>query len=163
MTITGGMTLLSSGLVLALLLARPLCALEEDPAAYQRDHEIESRVVEETDLNQGTKWPTDEPLRAGMRRINDAAMLAFTAYEDRTLTQDAARQLAAEIDVQVAYLVENCKIGPQADVMLHLLIGEMQAGASHLVEDPLSEQGLPGIVKALLAYPLYFDDPDWSK
>jgi hypothetical protein len=152
---------LASSLSLAVMAIAPSHAAEE--ASEEHEHHHESHATSELSLNAGKKWQTDAPLRESMQSINDAVLNAVPAFEDKTLTKQDAEKLAKHIDEQVAFIVDNCKLEAEADAVLHLLIGELLSGASALAVDPLSKKGLPDIVRALLAYPLYFDHPDWGK
>ena len=127
------------------------------------DHQHESDTASEPGLNNGKKWQTDAPLRQGMQSINEEVLKVVPAFHDNSLTKQEAKKLARYINEQVSYIVNNCKLEPEADAMLHFLIGELLSGATALSVEPSSEQGLPAIVKALQTYPLNFDDPGWGK
>lgn len=112
-------------------------------------------------LNDGKKWQTDAALRQGMQRINDAVMNAADAYHHDALTQVDANKLSKTINEQVNYLIKNCKLEPKADATLHVLIGDFLGAAEKIKAEPLSSEGMPGAVKTLMAYPKYFDHPNW--
>jgi hypothetical protein len=113
-------------------------------------------------LNQGKKWNTDTTLRQGMKKISDKVINAVPAYHHATLTKADADKLARDIHNQVNYLVANCKLEPEADATLHVLIGDLLTAASTLSREPLSPQGLPSIVRTLQQYPKYFAHPGWK-
>lgn len=114
-------------------------------------------------LNQGEKWPSDAALREGMQRINEVVTRHEQAFHQGVLTRDQAKQLAGHIEEQVAFLIANCKLVPQADATLHGLIGQMLQGAEDLSKDPLSSDGLPRVRAALVQYPDYFEHPGWGR
>lgn len=161
MTFPGKALIFTASLLLALQAVTPLHAAPESADAHEHHHE--SNTTTEFSLNKGKKWPTDAPLRQGMQSINEAVLTAVPAFHDNALTKPDAEKLAGLINEQVAFIIDNCKLDPEADAVLHLLISELLTGASALSVEPSSEQGLPDIVRALLAYPLYFDHPDWGK
>jgi len=110
-------------------------------------------------LNQGSKWKTDAPLRQGMLKINDEFKKFSASFHNDTLTKKDASKLAKNINEQVEYLITNCKLKPEADATLHVLIGDLLQGADALSKKPLSMNGMPKIHKALMLYTEYFDQP----
>lgn len=149
-------SLATAGLALALggaLLMAPTVHAQHEPA-----HEHEAHATAGLTLDNGARWATDEPLRIGMQRIRDAAAPAVDAGP-QSLSQEAAKTLAAAVRVQVSYLVANCKLEPKADAVLHVLIAELLGGAEALDRDPHAEGALPRIEQALRQYPEYFEHP----
>lgn len=100
-------------------------------------------------LNNGQRWATDGSLRTGMQRIHDAL-------------QQASPELAQTTREQVAYLIDNCKLQPQADAALHGVIAQLLAGADALEKNPAGTKGTEIIRHALQQYPEYFDHPGWQ-
>ena len=133
---------------------------ETSPADHQHGHDAHAAAA--LSLDQGKKWQTDAPLRRGMQSINAAVKNAIPAFHHGELGRADAERLAQHVNDQVSYLVANCKLEPKADVVLHVLIGEMLGAADKLSKDPLSDQGLPGLVNALQQYPVYFEHQGWS-
>ncbi len=148
-----------AGSCLSLLINMPLLAETGAHDAHQHDGHAAAALS----LDHGKKWQTDAPLRQGMQSINDAVMKAVPAFHHDALTKPEAEKLASHINTQVEYLVENCKLAPQADAVLHVFIGDLLAGAGELKKQPLSGQGLPRIVGVLQQYPEYFDQPAWDE
>lgn len=146
---------------LSLLINMPLMAETSVTEAHQHGHDEHATSM--LSLDQGKKWQTDAPLRQGMKNINDAVMNAVSAFHNQTLTKTDAVKLAEYINGQVEYLVANCKLEPQADAVLHVFIGDLLTGADKLSKEPLSNQGLPHIVKVLQQYPNYFDHQGWHE
>ena len=109
----------------------------------------------------GTLWETDSALREGMQRIRDEAAQSWPAYQQHKFTQDAADALAGSIDRNVRFMINNCKLDPEADAALHGLLTELLAGASDIKSDPQAPNGLPRIVNTLKEYPRYFRHPGW--
>lgn len=141
-----------------LLLAGSAGALAQTPIS---DHQHDDAHAEDATLNldHGEKWKTDAPLRQGMENINAAVMDAVPAYHQETLTKADSEKLATEISTQVNYLIENCELEPGADATLHVLIGELLTAANKVSVNPMSEQGMPGLVKAMQQYQDYFEHP----
>ncbi|MEZ5513897.1 MAG: DUF3365 domain-containing protein [Steroidobacteraceae bacterium] len=112
------------------------------------------------ELNEGAKWTTDEPLRNGMERIR-AAIAPPIASLAAGQSVERATELASTIRQQVDYLIENCKLEPQADAMLHLLIAEILEGASEIEHADTVAAGLARVQQAMARYPQYFEHPGW--
>ena len=101
-------------------------------------------------LDQGRKWQTDAPLRKGMENIR-TAMASGGKY--------AAK--AERVNAEVAYIVQNCKLPPDADAQLHLVIAELMAGAEAM-QGEHARGGAERVTKALNAYGEFFDHPGWK-
>lgn len=122
-------------------------------AANEHAHGHEAKL----ELNQGKKWATDEPLRQGMENIR--AALATDKRPDY-------KALAAKINAEVAAIVQNCKLEPQADAELHKLIAEIMAGAEAMEgkeKGASPRAGAKRVAEALEQYGRYFDHPGWKK
>ena len=109
----------------------------------------------------GQRWATDAPLRRGMAEIR-AAVDALRHYEHGHLGPAQAATLATAIETQVAYLVANCRLEPQADAALHAIIARLLQGAAALKVDPQDTAALATLRQALQEYPRQFDDPGWT-
>ena len=72
------------------------------------------------------------------------------------MTPGQAKALLAAIQENVNYLIANCKLPPKADATLHVLIGDLLSGASLLMENPASADGIARITSALRRYPHEF-------
>lgn len=143
--------LLSAGL-LALLGTGAFLHLHGSHELGHRDHAGTAHLK----LNEGKKWDTDAPLRLGMERIR--ALVAGM----KTSSSAVERQAVADgIRVQVDFLVKNCKLAPQADESLHVLIADMLEGADIVLNTGDADRGVAAVRKALETYPNYFDHPNW--
>lgn len=132
-------TLAALMVVAALGLAAPTPALAQDHDSH----------AGEIALNHGSKWNTDAPLRQGMMAMH-AAALATSPVE-----------LADLVETQTAYIIANCRLPPDADANLHLVIERLIDGADQLrIGD--GEPGRAEVVTALNAYGAHFDHPGWQ-
>jgi hypothetical protein len=141
-----------------LALAAPLAAVQ--PALAQHQHEAGAHTLR---LDNGRKWSTDAPLRQGMSAVRDAVAADHRAIHTNKETAAQYKTLAGKIDGQIAYIVENCKLAPEADAQLHVVLAEIIAG-SDLMKDTDQAKRREGAVKvvgALGTYPQYFDHPGW--
>lgn len=105
----------------------------------------------------GTLWPTDPPLRAAMSRIEGAVQQSEAAYRSRTFKEADAQLLATQVEKDVRYMVENCKLQPDADAALHNLIARMMSAAGALKIDPMSPEGVPVLASVVHDYRATFD------
>lgn len=69
---------------------------------------------------------------------------------------------AERVNAEVAYIVQNCKLPEDADAQLHLVIGELMAGADQMKGEHAGE-GAARVAKALNAYGEFFDHPGWKR
>ena len=113
-------------------------------------------------LNEGERWATDAALREGMNRVRASFAEVLPAYKRGELSPEASTDAARAIDDHVAFLVENCKLEPAADAVLHVLVAELLQGTATLRKAPASPEGLPRIHGVLRDYPRYFDHPGWE-
>lgn len=150
--------LITSGYVTLLVISTPIKAVEGAAGHHQHAEHVSTSLV----LNEGQKWQTDTALRQAMKKINLAVMDAADAFHNDKLTSKDANKVAKQINDQVSYMVQNCKLAPKADATLHVLIGDFLNAAEKMKAKPLSNEGMPNAVKALMAYPEYFDHPDWE-
>ena len=111
-------------------------------------------------LAEGERWPTDAPLRAAMNRIEIAVGEAEPAYDNGKLEASAAQSLAAKIDTDVRYMIENCKLAPEPDAALHVLIARMMSAATALQANPNSPEGVPELAAVVRDYRMTFDHAD---
>lgn len=114
-------------------------------------------------LEPGKKWATDEPLRNGMTKIRAAVERTLKAAHGGTDDDEQYQALSATVDQQLAYIVQNCKLTPEADAALHDIIGELVAGG-RAVSSGSSDARMIGVVRlvtALDAYGVNFDHPGW--
>ncbi len=102
----------------------------------------------------GERWPTDEPLRIGMSRIQAAVEQPSTSSP---LSRERSLALARTIEQNVTYIIEHCKLPPKADAALHMLIARVLAAARQLQEDSSSDAALAQILSTLHDYRDAFD------
>jgi hypothetical protein len=129
-----------------------------DPGEAHGVHDHSDKPV--LTLNDGKKWETDATLRRGMARI--AALVAPLAakMEGERLDPIEAARVADDVRDEVNILISNCRLEPRADAALHVLIGDMLAGADILSQPEPSIEGVRTISEALDLYPRYFEDTD---
>ena len=133
-------------------------AVAAPAAAHDHGAAAPSRLA----LNQGRKWATDAPLRAGMGRIRALVEPQLGAAHASKLTPVQYVALAGQVEREVGGIVANCKLEPKADAMLHLVIARIGEGTDAMAGKSAGaepEQGLLEVVAAVNDYAKYFDHP----
>lgn len=132
--------------------------------AAEHGHADEGHGPARLQLNQGKKWETDAPLRQGMAKLRAGMGEKLEAIHKGKLSADEAKALGEKIDAELATIVAQCKLEPQADAMLHLILADLMA-ASEVMQG--KHKGKPvtaarKAVGALNSYGRYFNDPQWK-
>lgn len=102
----------------------------------------------------GAQWPTDEPLRTGMSRIQAAVERSTTAPP---LSREGSLTLARTIEQNVTYIIEHCKLPPEADTALHVLLARILTATDQLKKDASPNAAVAQILGALHDYRDAFD------
>lgn len=137
------------------------------PARAQASaHHHEAATPHKLTLNHGRKWATDEPLRSGMARIRDVVEPQLGAAHADKLTPEQYKALADRIETEVGGIVANCKLEPQADAMLHLVITDLGDGTDAMKGKNTKLRPALGLVKVAQAvnqYGRYFEHPGFKR
>jgi len=149
---------LAAALASAAMLALPVAAV-----ADVHKHGSASEV-HKLSLDQGKKWATDEPLRKGMDEIRALVEAQHAGIHKNTLKRADYAALGAKIEAQVGYIVQNCKLPPDVDATLHVILEEVLEGAEAMkgAEKKSPRSGAGKVVAALNEYGKYFDHPGWK-
>lgn len=145
--------------LIAATLASPLAVLAADHDAHgaAAKHKIE--------LNAGKKWATDDPLRQAMMAIHASVDVTLPkAHLGKATTADYDA-FSKDVNTQVAYIVQNCKLDPKADAQLHTVIADMLAGAEAAAGTQKGKGRAAGVVQiaqGLNTYGKYFDHAGWK-
>jgi hypothetical protein len=114
-------------------------------------------------LNQGKRWVTDAPLRRHMGDIRALVSDKLQPIRAGKLSPADYQALGAAIEGKVGAIITDCKLPPDADAMLHLIVADLLAGADVM-------QGKAGdaaeaahkVVEAVNNYGTYFDHPGFA-
>lgn len=158
----GAAVMVAAGLILTYLQVPAPRGEAEASVGVPQDAHTESAAHAEShalQLDAGRRWATDAPLRQGMTAIR--ALVEPLGAGQRLEPGQGAR-VAQGIREQVNFLVANCKLAPQADATLHVLIGDLLRGAAELEQPGADARGVATIRAALALYPQYFDHPGWE-
>ena len=157
---TPSSTLLTTTVAAAAVIAGLSAPVMAQTAAH--DH---SATPHELKLNQGRKWATDEPLRAGMGRIRGLVEPQLGAAHAGKLTPVQYRELARQVETEVGGIVASCKLEPKADAMLHLVLADIGAGTDMMAGKNAEASPASGLVKVTQAvnqYGSHFADPGFK-
>lgn len=150
---------LFAGALPALVLAVAMPALAADP----HDHGSAQSAAHAISLDQGRKWATDAPLREGMSAIREA--LARQHPESGKASGADYEALAATIEKNVASIVANCKLPPEADRNLHFVVADLVAATDELrgkTAGVAPAEGVHKAVQAVNVYGRYFQHPGFK-
>jgi hypothetical protein len=81
------------------------------------------------------------------------------------LTPAQYRELATQVEIEVGGVVANCKLEPEADAMLHLVIADLAQGADTMAGKNAKVRPALGLVKVAQAvnqYGSHFDHPGFK-
>ncbi len=115
-------------------------------------------------LDHGKKWTTDAPLRQRMGEIRALMAAQIDPIHKGKLAPATYATLGAAIESKVASIVAECKLPPEADAMLHLIVADLVAGADVMQGKAAGEpaDGAHKVVTAANAYGRYFNDAAWK-
>ena len=116
-------------------------------------------------LNEGKKWETDAPLRAGMLEIRKSMAASLHAIHENKMSTRSYDRLAKQVHASVGQIVATCKLPPAADAQLHIVIADLLVGADQMAGKVKGTPRMDGAVKvigALEAYGEHFDDPGFQ-
>jgi hypothetical protein len=119
--------------------------------------------LQELRLDQGKRWPTDEPLRQGMSDIRAAMATAFPQIHMRQFTSAQYGALAARLQEGVDHIVGNCRLPEEADAQLHVVLMQIVDGTEAMMSGSDRLGGGMRVIQAIEAYGRHFDHPDWGK
>ena len=112
------------------------------------------------------KWETDQALRKGMDGIRRSVMAKQAAIGNDRLSSAEYAQLATSVEKDLAYIVENCKLPPDADAALHeaVLLDLIRSGELMRTAKDVSIQRKSAldILQLLHIYGEHFNHPGWE-
>jgi len=100
-----------------------------------------------------------------MDRIHNLVEPQLGAAHAGKLTPAQFRKLATQVKAEVGGIVTNCKLEPEADAMLHLVIADLGAGTDAMACKVAKTRPVLGLVKvaqAVKQYGSHFDHPSFK-
>lgn len=147
-------------LLLAAALAVPLTSMAA--SAHDSHGSAETHQLQ---LNAGKKWDTDAPLRQAMTAVHASVTKILPAAHAGKATAADYDAFGNAVGQQVAYMVENCKLPPEADAQLHIIVVDLVAGAEAAQGKHGEGKRAAGVVQvaqASNAYGKYFSHSGWK-
>lgn len=147
-------------LMLALALSSPLAVLAASDA-----HDHGKSAPHKLELNAGKKWGTDDALRKAMSGIQTSVAQTLPAAHAGKASAADYDAFGKDVTAQVTYMVENCKLAPQADAQLHIIVADLMAGVEAAQGKHGEKKRASGVVKvaqAANAYGKHFDHAGWK-
>lgn len=147
-------------LMLALALSSPLAVLAASDA-----HDHGKSAPHQLELNAGKKWGTDDALRKAMSGIQTSVAQTLPAAHAGKASAADYDAFGKDVTAQVTYMVENCKLDPQADAQLHIIVADLMAGVEAAQGKHGEKKRASGVVKvaqAANAYGKHFDHAGWK-
>lgn len=136
------------------------------PAALAAEtHNHDGHGATQLQLDHGKKWATDAPLRQGMGAIRAAIAQNQHAIHKGQLDAAQYQVLGATIEHHVGRIVADCKLPPEADANLHVIVAELVAAADAMQgrADEKPAKGAERAVNALGQYAKHFDHPGFKR
>lgn len=158
---TNSITLPGFVFTLSLICWPALVSAQADTHHHGESHEHGEHGGNELTLNNGEQWQTDGALRRGMTEIRVAVDMLTPLFHSGKLDQNLALQLHEVVTGSVNAMIEQCKLEPEADANLHIILAQLLAAAAQLETSPLSAEGLPKLNEALETYGHYFNHSGW--
>ncbi|MBF0191990.1 MAG: hypothetical protein HQL99_12750 [Magnetococcales bacterium] len=113
-------------------------------------------------LNNGKPWQTDAALRKGMEAIQRDIKEALPRIRSGALSNRQYVALAKKMHQHINQITKNCKLTPEADTQLHLVLSEVIQGADAMEAQMGQSSGAAMIVHALDLYGRHFDHVGWK-
>lgn len=151
--------MIATALVAGPALGLPAYAATEAAHGHAHEHGAEAPTLK---LDHGRKWASDEALRSSMAKIGGAVEAKLPAVHDGAMSAAQYDALGREIDAQVANIVQNCKLEPAADEVLHAILATLLHGNETLQgKNGKAERraGVVQVVQALEQYAAHFEHP----
>lgn len=145
-------------LALALSLASLPALAQEGPHGHAPGHVASGTADVEAPAQ---RWATDAPLREGMREIA-GIVGALGHYEMGHVETGQAVMLAGQVNDAIADIVANCRLEPDADAALHIVLAALAQGATRFQQEPGDHAPIAAMRQALADYARLFDDPGFE-
>lgn len=136
------------------------------PAAATDSHDLHQHDAASAtlQLDKGKKWPTDAPLRQAMTAMRADLAGKLHAIHKGSLAKDDYAALGRAIEGRIGVIVNQCKLEPRADAMLHVVIGEL-GGAADVMQDKAPGDPAEAAHRAAMTlndYGRHFAHPGWK-
>ncbi|MEO5378495.1 MAG: hypothetical protein H7832_12055 [Magnetococcus sp. DMHC-6] len=131
-------------------------------SAEEINHDRHLQNSSELILNNGQQWQTDIPLRQGMENIRHDIEAILPRIHNDSLPSDQYTILAKNIREHIDYIFKNCKLSPEVDTQLHVILEKIINGTNAMDAKINPSSGAILIINALNTYGRYFSHPGWN-
>lgn len=135
---------------------------ESSKGHHEHAHVDPDKAAASLTLNNGQKWQTDETLRAGMKAIRDQLQAAVKPIHAETYSPDDYKALAAGIEKEIGNIMSKCKLPPEVDNQIHLVLTQITAGTEAMKKGDKPMSGAVKVIQGLQSYEKFFEHPDWK-
>lgn len=135
---------------------------QEAAQGHDHGHGDHDKTAVSLSLNNGRKWQTDEPLRAGMAAIRNEVQAAVDPIHAEKYSPEDYKALAGRIEAHVTKIMSTCKLPVEVDAQIHVVLAQFFAGTGLMKKDGDRMAGAVKVVKALAAYAEFFEHPNWQ-
>lgn len=143
---------------IALGIFATLAQAGEPPSQPKHGHAISSGT--------SSKWQTDATLQQGMSNILQIMATSRTDIENQRLGAQGYLKIADAVDRNIASIVRDCKLEPEADNAFHnIVLADLMEGIKLMRTSSkvqMKRVGALGVLQSLRNYGKYFQHPDWS-
>lgn len=129
--------------------------------AQEHEHDAQTHKLELA-LNHGKRWTIDESLHIGMTSLKREIEINLEAIHNNQFSTTQYQELARSLNDHLNFLFKNCKLEPQADAQLHILLAKIMGGVEQIKSNDNQKQGVVLIIQSLQEYPVYFEDSNWQ-
>ncbi|MCB0350035.1 MAG: hypothetical protein KDD38_02555 [Bdellovibrionales bacterium] len=129
-------------------------------AEQAHDHHHHEKTELKLSFNNGKKWPTDLALRSNMDAIHDHIKSKIKKIHAGDMTDGEFKKLGEQIKTNTDDIFKNCKLEPEADAQLHLVMAGILTASEKLVgKASLQEKrkAVDEILSHYKSYLKYFD------
>jgi hypothetical protein len=147
-------------ILITLITGAAFAAVPAAFAASSHEHDHGQAAKARIALDGGKKWQTDEALRREMDGLRYAVAYAKKGHLPRAEYQ----ALGQVVEYRVGRIVGECKLPPEADKNLHVLVAELVASADALqgAEGEHARKAVHRVSLALNDYGAHFEHPGWK-
>ncbi|OEJ67726.1 hypothetical protein [Magnetovibrio blakemorei] len=135
------------------------------PAAFAENshsHDGQGTASVSLRLNDGKKWQGDDFMLTGMDGIRTAMAAQLEKIHQNKLQGADYIILAGSLEKEIDHMVENCKLSPEVDEQLHVVLEQVIEGIDDMQTGAHPRSGAVKIVQALNAYGKHFEHPGWK-
>lgn len=152
------------GLIILSFLLMPCLHSEEKRQSHGHHHHASNS--QDLKLNNGQKWPVDQALKTNMAKIHAKVKSKVAAIHANQLSNQQYASLAKSFEKEIQAIFANCKLSPEADKALHIVLANMLRGIEGMKGksqkvDPRA--GIIKVVEALDQYGEFFNHPNWER